>query len=346
MILKNKNLLVKNYSLEELTKLVISNGFQSFRAKQLYTWLYKKNEDDPYKMKNLSTKFQNYINSNTLIKVLEIDKIVSTNCKQTNKFLLKTLDGNLIESVSIIDNHRHTVCISSQIGCNVDCDFCATASMGLIRNLETAEIIEQLIIIKKQITDPITNIVFMGMGEPFLNYTRVLQAADIFHDSSAFNIASKKITISTSGILPKIKQFVSEKRKYSLAISLNSINEEVRTKLMPLNKKWPINEIVKYLRVNYKNRKNLMFEYVLIKGINDSIEDAKNLSDILAGYSCTVNVIPYNDIKGIYKRPTNESIDLFTKVLHENQKKYKVTVRWSKGDDIAAGCGQLATDNV
>ena len=297
-------------------------------------------------MKNLSTKFQNYINSNTLIKVLEIDKIVSTNCKQTNKFLLKTLDGNLIESVSIIDNHRHTVCISSQIGCNVDCDFCATASMGLIRNLETAEIIEQLIIIKKQITDPITNIVFMGMGEPFLNYTRVLQAADIFHDSSAFNIASKKITISTSGILPKIKQFVTEKRKYSLAISLNSINEEVRTKLMPLNKKWPINEIVKYIRVNYKNRNNLMFEYVLIKGINDSIEDAKNLSDILAGYSCTVNVIPYNDIKGIYKRPTNESIDLFTKVLHENQKKYKVTVRWSKGDDIAAGCGQLATDNV
>jgi len=346
MILKNKKFFIKNYKLEELTKLVISNGFQSFRAKQLYSWLYQNYEDNPYRMKNLSTKFQNYIDSNALITVLEIDNIVSTDCKQTNKFLLRTIDGNLIESVSIIDKHRHTVCISSQIGCNVDCDFCATAAMGLIRNLETAEIIEQLIIVKKQIPAPVTNIVFMGMGEPFLNYNRVLKAADIFHDSSAFNIASKKITISTSGIFPKIKKFISEKRKYSLAISLNSANEEIRTKLMPLNKKWPIIEIIKYLRENYKNQKNLMFEYVLIKGVNDSIEDAQNLSDILSGYSCTINVIPYNDIKGKYKRPSNDTIDLFTKILFEKQKKYKVTVRWSKGDDIAAGCGQLATDNI
>ncbi len=346
MVLKNKKLFIKNYNLEQLTQLVVSNGFKSFRAKQLYSWLYQKYEDNPYKMKNLSSKFQKYINSKVLTKVLEVNNIVSTECKKTNKFLLKTIDGNLIESVSIIDEHRHTVCISSQIGCNVDCDFCATAKMGLIRNLEIAEIVEQLILVKKQISKPITNIVFMGMGEPFLNYNRVLQAADIFHDPLAFNIASKKITISTSGVFPKIKQFILEKRKYSLAISLNSVNNEVRTKLMPLNKKWPINDIVEFLRENYKNRNNLMFEYVLIKDINDSIKDAENLADVLSGYSCIINIIPYNDINGIYQRPSNYTIDGFTKTLYEKQKKYQVTVRWSKGDDIAAGCGQLATENI
>ena len=343
MVLGTKKILLKNYTLEQLNQLVVSEGFQSFRSKQLFSWIFQNLEDDPYKMKNLSNRFQNYIYSNTLIKVLEIKNIVSTECTQTNKFLLKTIDENFIESVSIIDKDRHTLCISSQIGCNVDCDFCATASMGLIRNLEVAEIIEQLIIVQRHIFNPVTNIVFMGMGEPFLNYNRVLQAADIFHDPLAFNIASRKITISTSGVLPKIKQFISEDRKFSLAISLNSTIDKIRTKLMPLNKKWPIKEIINYLKNNYNERNNIMFEYVLIDGLNDSIEDAHNLSAILGGYNCTINVIPYNDIQGVYKRPSNETINLFTKILFNNQKKYRVTVRWSKGDDIDAGCGQLAT---
>jgi 23S rRNA (adenine2503-C2)-methyltransferase len=246
----------------------------------------------------------------------------------------------------MVDDNRHTVCLSSQIGCNVDCSFCATATMGLIRNLLAGEIIDQAITIRALVKEPITNVVFMGMGEPFLNYDRVLEAADILHSHDGFGLGAKRITISTAGIVPKINRFIKEGRKYKLAISLNATQNATRQKIMPLNRNWPIEDIIKSAAV-FAARKNhnVMFEYVLLKGINDTLEDAKRLARLIQGIDCKVNVIPYNETDGQYKRPSNETIESFLKTLDKHRKGFRILVRWSKGEDINAACGQLAVNN-
>jgi len=260
------------------------------------------------------------------------------------KFLLKTNDNKLVESVSMIDKKRHTVCISSQIGCNVDCDFCATGKMGIDRNLNVGEIIEQLIIVKKNTSVPITNIVFMGMGEPFLNYRNVIESCKIFSNHKAFNLGTKRITISTAGVLPQIDLFIKEKHKYKLALSLNAPNDLIRDKIMPINKKWNISDLISSLKkYDFFKTRVIMFEYVLLKGINDSIENAKELSKLLKNIQCKVNLIPFNQISGIYKRSDNKTINNFADIL--NKHNIRVLIRWSKGEDIDAACGQLATNH-
>jgi len=222
--------------------------------------------------------------------------------------------------------------------------FCATAKMGFIRNLDCGEILEQLIIISNERARSITNIVFMGMGEPFLNYKNVIKSCEIMNDSKGFNLSSKKITISTSGILTKIKQFISEKHKYKLAISLNASNNNDRTKLIPINKKWPIEEILSTLKqYKFKKYRPIMFEYVLIEGVNDSEENAIELSQLLKNFNCKINIIPYNETKENYKRSSR--IDKFVSQLNKINSNYQVLIRWSKGQDIDAACGQLATLN-
>jgi 23S rRNA (adenine2503-C2)-methyltransferase len=183
----------------------------------------------------------------------------------------------------------------------------------------------------------------MGMGEPFHNYENVLNASDIFHSPKGFNLASTRITISTVGLLPQIKQFINEQRRYKLAISLNAADDEVRSSIMPVNKKWPITELVKAGK-EYSNQKKrlVMFEYVLLKGINDSENDAQRLAQLLKGVSCKINLIPYNETDGMYHRPDEAVISRFSEILHQNRDEYRVLVRWSKGQDIKAGCGQLA----
>jgi 23S rRNA (adenine2503-C2)-methyltransferase len=214
--------------------------------------------------------------------------------------------------------------------------------MGIIRNLNTGEIVDQLGFIRKKIEIPITNIVFMGMGEPFLNYERVLKSADIFHNPKGFGLGAHRITISTAGILPKINKFYEQGRKYRLAISLNASNDKIRSKVMPINNKWPIADLVAIARKHAHRNRKVMFEYVLLAGVNDSLENARELSKLLYGVDCKLNVIPYNETDGKYSRPQNEAIESFLQVLSINQKGYRVMVRWSKGQDIDAGCGQLA----
>jgi 23S rRNA (adenine2503-C2)-methyltransferase len=243
----------------------------------------------------------------------------------------------------MVENNRHTVCLSSQAGCVLDCHFCATGELGLKRNLSTGEIVDQLIYVRENTDQPITNVVFMGMGEPFHNYDNVLNASDIFHSPKGFNLASTRITISTAGLLPQINKFIKEKRRYKLAISLNASNDKVRTEIMPINKKWSINDLIKSGK-EYSNQKKrlIMFEYVLLKGINDSEEDALELARLLQGIPCKINLIPYNEIEGKYQRPDETTITKFSEILHNYRDEYRVLVRWSKGQDIAAGCGQLA----
>lgn len=339
----NKSIIVgKNIS--ELSAICIENKFPKFHGEQLYKWLYQKSVNDITKMSNIPDSLKIIINKKYKLNPLKIEKKLKSKNEDTIKYLFKTNDHKLIESVSMIDSGRHTLCISSQIGCSVDCDFCATGKMGIIRNLNCGEIIQQLISISAERKQKITNIVFMGMGEPFLNYANVIKACEIINDPSGFNLSSKRITISTSGILPIMKQFILEKHKYKLAISLNASNNSDRDKLIPINKKWPIEDILDTIKdYKYQKYRPIMFEYVLINGVNDSIENAIELSKLLKKIHCKINIIPYNETEKNYKRSKN--IEKFVTKLNEIKSNYRVLIRWSKGQDIDAACGQLATLN-
>ena len=336
------NLLGK--SLIELHDFCISHNLPKFHGKQLYKWMYNKFIFDTNNMSNIPEILKNIINKECYFQGLQIKEKYHSKIDNTIKYLIETNDKKLIESVSMIDYNRHTICLSSQIGCSVDCDFCATGKMGIIRNLSAGEILEQIIIINKDRKISFTNLVFMGMGEPFLNYESVIKACKIINNPSGFNISSKKITISTSGVLPKIDKYINERHKYKLAISLNASNNKIRDKLIPINKKWPIEKIISSLK-NYKYSKYrpIMFEYILIKGINDSMENATELSKLLKDINCKINIIPYNQIDSEYTR--SNKIEEFVERLNLVNNNLRVFIRWSKGEDINAACGQLVTKN-
>jgi 23S rRNA (adenine2503-C2)-methyltransferase len=336
---------LKGLSLDELQHYCVKNGHTKYRGTQLFEWIYRQGEANPQKMLNLSKPFRQYLEKNCNFKLLNIETKETSEIDNTVKFLFKTSDNKFIESVSIIDGKRHTVCVSSQIGCNVNCDFCATATMGLVRNLTAGEIIEQMIMVRRYTQQDITNVVFMGMGEPLLNYKAVMTAADILHHPLGFNLGSLKITISTSGILPQIKKYIQEERKYKLAISLNASNNSNRTQIMPINKKWSIEDLVKVGKhFANKKRRNIMFEYVLLEGVNDAEENAFELASLLKNVKCKINLIPFNESGGKYKRPPEEQINRFATILQQQDSEFRVLVRWSKGEDISAACGQLATE--
>ena len=341
----NSEIFLKGMDLLELEAWCSFNNFSSFRAKQLYEWLYYHGVEDVSAMTNIPIQCIKIIKEECILSTLELVSQVVTKDKKTIKFLFKTIAGNFIESVSMIDKtDRHTVCISSQSGCNLGCDFCATAKMGLLQNLSVGEILDQLIIIRRLTGAGINNVVYMGMGEPFLNYDNVIKSAGILNDKKGFNISAKKITISTVGIVPKIKRFIEEKNKFGLAISLNASNDSTRDNIMPINKKWPIADLVNMNKMYVKNNKRdkITFEYVIMDGINSSVSDATELSRILNSAKCKVNIIPYNETDGKYKRPSDATIEEFIDTLYLYNRNFQILVRWSNGLDIDAGCGQLA----
>ena len=341
-----KRIILKGMNESDLQQYCVDLNQPKFHGSQLYRWMYKNNCADIDSMNNIPKMLKKEIKKNAVLNLLSIKTQSKSEIDNTTKFLLETHDSKYIETVSMIDNDRHTICLSSQIGCSVDCDFCATGKMGITRNLSTGEIIDQLIIIKEKINKPITNIVFMGMGEPFLNYNNLIRSCEILTNHNAFNLSSKRITISTSGILPKIDLYIKENHKYKLAISLNASNNDFRDKIMPINKKWNIEKIITSVK-KYKffDSRPIMFEYVLLKGLNDSKEDAIRLANILKGIKCKVNLIPFNEIKGYYKRPNKDQINYFSQTLNDSNPHLRVLIRWSKGEDINAACGQLATIN-
>ena len=328
---------------KELQTLCIKAGESKFRGGQLFEWLYRHGISSFDSMSNINKSFREHLNEHFILHTLTVENSLPSKEDKSVKILFRTRDDHFIETVSMVENNRHTVCLSSQAGCVLDCHFCATGKLGLKRNLSTGEIVDQLIYVRENTDQPIANVVFMGMGEPFHNYDNVLNASDIFHSPKGFNLASTRITISTAGLLPQINKFIKEKRRYKLAISLNASNDKVRTEIMPINKKWSINDLIKSGK-EYSNQKKrlIMFEYVLLKGINDSEEDALELARLLQGIPCKINLIPYNEIEGMYQRPDETTITKFSEILHNYRDEYRVLVRWSKGQDIAAGCGQLA----
>ena len=334
---------LKGLNMAELESWSLNQGEPAYRGRQIFEWLYGQGISDPAKMDNLPRALRKRLAGEADLTAASILTRTVSPSGATVKYLLELAGGGRVETVSMVQGRRHTLCVSSQVGCNVGCDFCATARMGLLRNLTAGEIVDQYLLAQADRRLAVTNVVFMGMGEPLLNYRQVLQAADIFHHPKAMQLGAGRITISTAGVVPKIEQFVAEERPYRLAISLNASTDASREQIMPINATWPLAALLKAARA-YANRprRTITFEYVLLEGLNDTPDDAVRLVAMLKGLACKVNVIPYNDIGGIYRRPKRPAIDRFVAALRKGD--FPVLVRWSHGSDMAAGCGQLVAE--
>jgi 23S rRNA (adenine2503-C2)-methyltransferase len=327
-------------SIDDFISIVTDFDEKKYRAEQIFNWIYKRNVQSFDKMENIPKQLILNIADNYLLNPLKVLKVTGGKSEKTRKYLLKCQDGKKIETVIMKEQERITICLSSQIGCSLGCEFCATGRMRLIRNLTVGEIVAQYLLLLKESERPITNVVFMGMGEPFLNYENVIKAADLLNNPDGINLAGRHITISTAGIVPKIKRFAKEKQRYKLAISLNGSTQDLRLKTMPIAKKYTIDKLIESVKYYYGETKFLVtFEYVLIADFNDSVSDAKHLIDLISCVPCKLNIIPYNDIGGKFKRPSDEKIREF--IRNFANAPFIVTTRWSKGADINAGCGQL-----
>ena len=323
----------------ELNEILLDVGEKRFRIKQINNWIYNQNVRSWDEMINLPLSLIKYLKSEILLHPLKLVSINGSENDKTRKFLFQTTRGNHIESVLMREKNRTTVCVSSQSGCILDCNFCATASMGFLQNLSANEIIDQVILLSSYTKSKITNVVYMGMGEPFMNYRQVIESGKLLNKN--MGLGARRITISTAGIAPKIRQIADDNYSFKLAISLNATNDEVRKKIMPITLKHSFKEIIDSAKYYYSKTKRLItFEYVLLNGINDSTNDAKELVKLLKGFPCKLNIIPYNEIGGHYIRPEIKDINQF--LFHLKPAKFIVTVRWSNGTDIDAGCGQLA----
>ncbi|MGQ9609986.1 MAG: 23S rRNA (adenine(2503)-C(2))-methyltransferase RlmN [bacterium] len=342
--MEDKKIDIKGRLLPELEELVLSWGEKRYRARQLMLWLYHKRAETFDEMTDISKSFRSKLNELAYISQLKLLAKETSKVDNTTKYLFELGDGKKIESVLMYDSDRLTCCVSTQIGCTQGCVFCATGRSGFVRNLSSAEIINQIMAIEADLGNgkSITNVVLMGMGEPFLNYENVIKAIRLMNASEGLMIAARKITISTSGLVPQIRQFTNEMTQIGLAISLNATDDETRSQLMPINRKYSISEVLNVCKEwSLAVNRWLTVEYVLIKDVNDSLSDAKKLCKLLHGMPCKVNLIAYNPIEGIpFQRPDKERIENFRHVLASAH--YVAPVRESKGMDITAACGQLA----
>jgi 23S rRNA (adenine2503-C2)-methyltransferase len=345
-----KKINLKGKTLEELREFFEEINEDKYRAIQVFQWLYQKRVDSFDEMTNLSKSLRNRLELIASIEQLTLVNTQTSSSTHTTKFVFECEDGSLIESVLIPDQERLTLCLSTQVGCPLDCQFCATGQMGYKRNLSVFEIIDQFIQASKYSNRPITNIVYMGMGEPFLNYENTLKSLSIFSSDLAFDISAKKITVSTAGIPDKIIDFAHQPFKGKLAFSLHSTDEEIRSLIMPINKKYSLKQNIEALEYFYKQTKRrITFEYILLKGVNDSDKDVQGLVKLSRRIPSKINIIPFNSIahtnpKGIGAtlQPTSqEEFDEFVEKLRRNN--LTVFVRNTKGSDIAGACGQLAT---
>jgi 23S rRNA (adenine2503-C2)-methyltransferase len=335
---------LKNLGKPELADWIRSFGEKPYRARQLWSWIYLRGADSFGSMTDLSMDFRKRLESSAFVGSLKsIGKSASASTG-TQKFLWECPDGSKIESVYIPEGGRRTVCVSSQVGCALACAFCATGRMGFVRNLEAWEITDQVIGVRREIGNQPTNVVVMGMGEPLLNYDNVMKAMAAINDPEGIAISHRKITVSTAGILPGIERYAAEKRPYKLAVSLNATTDAVRSRVMPVNRQYPLAALLKATREYYrKTRKRITFEYVLIDGVNDTPEDAGRLLKLLKDIPCKLNLIPLNPAGGTFGRPDDKRVAAFLDAVKPLAS--PVMVRMSRGVDITAACGQLATAN-
>lgn len=333
-------------NLEELKNHLLSMGEKAYRAKQIFEWIYAKGAMDFEKMSNLSLALREKLQQSFHLNTLQLMRSRESEDGQTVKFLFKMSDGAFIESVLILSGSRKTICVSSQVGCPARCAFCASGKKGFFRNLSSGEIIQQARhvndYLKKKGQSSLSHVVFMGMGEPLLNYEELMRAIFLLTDPQAFGISQRRITVSTVGIPEAILSFAKADLKVSLVFSLHAPNQNIRKKIIPFARKYALEDILKAMDVySSSTKRDITYEYILIDGINSEKEHARELSQLLADYQCTVNLIPYNPVEGVnLKKPPIWKIQQFRREL--NAHRIINTCRYTKGDDIAAACGQLA----
>lgn len=338
-MLKKKD--IKNYTLEELEKILAGMNEPSYRAKQIFYWLYKKDAKSFAEMGNLPKPLIQKLDDSYCVGALRMSKRLISDDK-TEKFLFKLQDANYIETVFIYAKKRVTICLSTQVGCKFACSFCASGRMGFIRDLTSSEIVDQILYLRRDLKHNITNYVFMGMGEPLDNYDNTSKAILIMNDKNGLDIGARRITVSTCGIIPAIDRLKELNLQIDLSLSLHAVDNRLRSELMPINKQYPLEELIKSCQRYFKKTGRVItLEYVLIKGKNHSPRDASRLAYIAGKLKSKVNLIIYSEIAGFdHKPPEEKEIISF---MHRLKKSgINVTLRRSKGEDIQAACGQLA----
>jgi len=336
---------IKDYNLDELKNLMIELGEKPYRAEQIFKWIFVENVTSFDDMTNLSLELRQKLKDNFDLHIFKI--LQKQESKDgTKKYLFDVLDGNAIESVLMEYKHGFTICVSSQIGCKMGCKFCASTGVKFARSLTSGEIVEQLLAIQRDQNIKISNLVFMGIGEPLDNYDNVVNAIHILNNQKGINMGARHISISTSGLVPKIYKLADENLQCTLSISLHSANDKKRSEMMPVNNTYNIEELMKACKYYIeRTNKRISFEYALAKDNNDNLGDAKELVKLLKGVLCHVNLIPINKIEnGNYSKSTNENILKFRDYL--NEKGIVATIRRELGSDIDAACGQLRKKEV
>lgn len=335
---------IYDLTLKELEDYFISIGDKKFRAVQVYDFLYKKRVKSIDEMTNIGNNVKERLKND--FDMFKIKLVLKQSDKDVSKYLFELSDGGRIESVLMYHDYGISICVSSQIGCNMGCAFCESGRLKKVRNLEAYEIVEQILLIEEDIGKRISHVVVMGIGEPFDNYDNVMRFIKIINEGKGIDIGSRHITVSTCGIIPGIEKFMNEDGQVNLAISLHAPNNEIRDKIMKINKVYKIEELMKVIREYIKKtNRRVTFEYILLENVNDSNECAYELARLLKGINCYVNLIPYNETENIgFKRTKNAQIMKFYDILKKSS--INVTVRREFGGKVDAACGQLRANNM
>ena len=332
---------------EDLITWFKANGQPNFRAKQAWTALYQSFRTQPEDISIFPKELRETLADAFAFSAFSPVRAIESEDGQTHKTLFRLRDGNLIEAVLMFYDDRRTLCISSQSGCGIGCSFCATGQMGFRRNLTSGEIIAQVLYYARRLDEKnerVTNIVMMGMGEPFQNYENVMAALDRLNQPDGMGLGARRFTISTVGLVPKIRQFADEGTQYNLAISLHAVNDELRSSMIPINKRYPVDVLLEACRYYvWKTNRRITFEYALIQGVNDSASDADALAEKVGDLLCHVNLIPLNPTAGFAKQPSSSrQAEVFCEILDSHH--IPCTIRLRRGIEIQAGCGQLAAE--
>jgi len=332
---------IKSLGYEEIIESVIAIGEKSFRGKQIYEWIHKKLADDFEEMSNLSKDFRLVLEQRYRLPHLRIVEVQTSKVDGTQKYLFELEDGNVIESILMKYKHGNSVCISSQVGCRMGCVFCASTIGGLTRNLTVAEMLDQIYQIQKRTGDRVSNLVVMGCGEPLDNYDNIVRFIKMISDEYGLNISQRNITVSTCGLVPGIRSLADEEFQITLALSLHASNNEKRKKLMPIANKYSLEKVLKSCKYYFdKTGRRLTFEYNLVGGVNDTLEDAKQLIQLVKPLNCHVNLIPVNPInERCFVQSQKKVIENFKNKLEKCG--INVTIRREIGRDIDGACGQL-----
>ncbi len=334
---------IYDYSYKEMEEYILEKGMRKFRAQQLFTWLYKKRVNGFDEMTDLAKDFRTMLEKDFTFSSLEVVN-QQTAKDGTTKYLFKLADGHLIETVLMYNDYGKSVCVTSQVGCNMGCKFCASGLLKKKRNLTVSEMVSQVLFVQKQLDksqERVSNVVIMGIGEPFDNYDNTIQFMKTINSDHGLEVGARKITVSTCGIAPKIRQFADGDYQFNIAISLHAPNDDLRSKIMPINHAYPLKELLSSLDYySSKSNRRITFEYILLKGLNDTQECANQLAEIVRNRNAYVNLIPYNSVdeSGFSSTSDKESLKFYDMLMKLG---VKATLRAKHGDEIEAACGQL-----